>query len=305
LIVQRQDESLTARKEIFEYNTRHQLAVGTIKDSLFLAADAAGLPASLTMSLADIFAWDIDFHVDIRTDDSFAVLYVERYLKGRSSQPGRILAAGIENKGKSYWAFSFGQDGKEAYYDQDGRALRKAFLKSPLKYSRISSTFSHRRFHPILKTYRPHLGVDYAAPAGTPIRSIGDGKIAFAGWKSGYGRYIKIKHNNTYASTYGHLKSFAKGIQRGKHVRQGDVIGYVGATGLATGPHLDFRLLKNEQFINPLKVNFPSADPVAKEEMTEFKKQVEQYLLEIKNGKAVSPAPPYQLISLQMAQLSS
>jgi murein DD-endopeptidase MepM/ murein hydrolase activator NlpD len=303
LIIERQEEELVAREEAFDYEIRRRVVSGVIEDSLCLAADKAGLPLPVTMALADIFAYDVDFNVDIRANDSFVVLFEEKYLDGRPVQTGRALAAGIENKGKRLWAFYFEDGARGDYYDEHGHSLRKAFLKSPLKYTRISSRFSKNRYHPVLKIYRPHLGVDYAAPKGTPIRSIGDGRILFAGWKGGYGRYVKIRHNGTYSSTYGHLDKFAKGIARGKQMRQGEIIGYVGATGLATGPHLDFRLLKNDKFINPLTVNFPDADPVSKEALAQFQGQVKQYVLEM-NG-APSGAPPVWITSLRPAQITS
>jgi murein DD-endopeptidase MepM/ murein hydrolase activator NlpD len=300
IIVERQQDQMSARKEDFDFEIKHHVIAGTIQNSLFLAADEAGLSPSLILALAEIFAWDIDFHCDIRSGDSFIVLFEEKHLDGHPTREGRILAAAIENDGKQFWAFYHeGKNGRGDYYDEKGHALRKAFLKSPLKYTRISSTYSKRRFHPILKIYRPHLGVDYAAPAGTPIRSIGDGRIVYAGWKSGYGRYIKIHHNNTYSSTYGHMRSFAKGISQGKHVSQGDVIGYVGQTGLATGPHLDFRLMKNDKFVNPLTVNLPNADPIAKDEMNDFNEQIKQYVLEISNQASPPSSPPFQMISLK------
>jgi murein DD-endopeptidase MepM/ murein hydrolase activator NlpD len=303
IIVEREQDQMNARKEDFNFDIKPRVVAGTIQNSLFLAADEAGLSPSLILALAEIFAWDIDFHCDIRSGDSFIVLFEEKRLVGHPTQEGRILAAAIENDGKQFWAFYHkAKNGRGDYYDEKGHALRKAFLKSPLKYTRISSTYSRRRFHPILKIYRPHLGVDYAAPSGTPIRSIGDGKISFAGWKSGYGRYIKIHHNNTYSSTYGHMRSFAKGIRPGNHVNQGDVIGYVGQTGLATGPHLDFRLMKNNKFVNPLTVNLPKADPIAKDEMHEFNKQIKQYVLEIGNQTSPPSSPPFQMISLKLSE---
>jgi murein DD-endopeptidase MepM/ murein hydrolase activator NlpD len=285
LQVERNADGLEAKKQAFDYEILHKMADGTIQDSLFMAADEAGLPPALTLRLAEIFAWDIDFHVDMRSEDTFRVLYEEKYLDGRFAYYGRILAAVIENQGREFWALRFeDSDGRIDYYDRQGKSLQKIFLKSPLKFTRISSRYSRRRYHPILKIYRPHLGVDYAAPTGTPVRAIGEGRIAFAGWKGGYGRFIKVRHNGIYTSTYGHLHRFAKGIRAGKYVRQGQVIGYVGSTGLSTGPHLDFRLLKNGRFINPLKVNFPNADPVRKKDLPTFQRQAQALMAEMQEG---------------------
>jgi murein DD-endopeptidase MepM/ murein hydrolase activator NlpD len=288
LIAENEGDGLRARKEAIEFDIRLKTASGTIEDSLFLAALDADLPPTIILSLAEIFGWDIDFHVDIRRDDTFRVTYEEKHLDGKAPRLGRVLAAEIVNQNEPFWAIYFEDgDGRGDYYDREGRSLRKAFLKSPLTYTRISSGFSYRRFHPIYKTYRPHLGVDYAAPLGTPIRSIGDGRVTFAGWKSGYGRFISVRHNDTYTTTYGHLNRFAKGIKQGKYVTQGQVIGYVGATGVATGPHLDFRLLKNGKFINPLRVNFPDADPVRKEDMPEFRRLVERVAAELESDGSI------------------
>jgi murein DD-endopeptidase MepM/ murein hydrolase activator NlpD len=284
LQVERGADGLKAKKQAFDYDIRHKVAAGEIQDSLFMAADEAGLPPALTLRLAEIFAWDIDFHVDMRRGDRFRVLFEEKYLDGRFAHYGRILAAVIQNQGRDFFALRFEDgNGRVDYYDLEGKSLQKLFLKSPLKFTRISSRFSRRRYHPILKIYRPHLGVDYAAPIGTPVRTIGDGKITFAGWKGGYGRFIKVRHNGIYTSTYGHLHRFAKGIRGGKYVRQGQVIGYVGATGLATGPHLDFRLLKSGRFINPLKVNYPNADPVRKEDLPAFQQQARALVAELQS----------------------
>lgn len=286
LIVEHDGEKLHARKEAYEFEIEYEVVSGTINESLFLAAHEVGLPPVLILELAEVFAWDIDFHVDMRRGDTFQVLYEKKCLDGRFAHLGRILAAVIVNRDEPFWAFYFvGKSGNPDYYDNEGRSLRKAFLKSPLKYRRISSGFSFRRLHPILKIYRPHLGIDYAAPTGTPVRTIGDGRIKYAGWKSGFGRYIEVRHNDTYTSTYGHLHRFAKGIKKSKYVEQGKVIGYVGSTGLSTGPHLDFRLLKNGRFINPLKVNIPDADPVKEEDMPDFKKRVEELLAEIERSR--------------------
>lgn len=285
LVVERTKDGLKGRKEAFHYEVRPRTFSGTIRGSLFKAAEEAGLPVPVILSLIEIFDYDIDFHVDLRQGDTFQVLLEEKYLDGQFVRAGRILAARLESRGKPFYAFRFqGRDGRADYYDREGRSLRKTFLKSPLKYTRVSSTFSQSRLHPILGIYRPHLGVDYAAPAGTPVRAVSDGRITYAGWEGGFGNYVKIQHNGTFISTYGHLQRFADGIRTGMAVRQGQLLGYVGATGLATGPHLDFRLLKGGQFVDPLKVNFINAEPVSKAEMASFRQLVAQRVSELEKG---------------------
>jgi murein DD-endopeptidase MepM/ murein hydrolase activator NlpD len=252
-----------------------ELARGTIKDSLYQSAVEQGIHFELALALADIFAWDIDFFTDLRPNDHYQFLYEQHFQEGKLVGNGRILAAHFTNAGKNHRGYYYQVQGKKAdYYDADGRSLRKQFLKSPLRYTRISSGFSKRRLHPILKIYRPHPGVDYAAPTGTPVVSVGDGRVVFKGWKKGYGRFIAIRHNSRYTTTYGHLSRYGAKSKKGHTVKQGQVIGYVGATGLATGPHLDFRMKKNGRFVNPLKQRFPSASPVPSEYLEEFKRRV-------------------------------
>jgi murein DD-endopeptidase MepM/ murein hydrolase activator NlpD len=217
----------------------------------------------IALKLADVFAWEIDFVTDPRVGDSYLIIFEELYCERRKVEIGNVLGAIYVNQGEEHIAFGFtGEDGKVDYYDNDGNSVRRVFLKSPLNYRRISSYFSHRRFHPILKVYRPHYGVDYAAPTGTPIVSIGDGRIVSAGWNGGLGRYVEIRHNHVYTSCYGHLSRYGKGITTGARVRQGQVVGYVGATGLATGPHLDFRVKRYGSYVNPLTIEYPRGEPV-------------------------------------------
>jgi murein DD-endopeptidase MepM/ murein hydrolase activator NlpD len=233
---------------------------GSVATSFYESALERGLPSDVIMAIADIFAWDIDFLVDIRPGDSFQVILRRYYRKGKSIGLDEVLAVRFVNQNRVHKSFYFiDSQGREGYYDRKGKSLEKAFLKSPLRYRRISSYFSSRRFHPILKIYRPHYGIDYAAPVGTPVESVGDGRVTFIGWKNGYGRYIKVRHNRTYVTGYGHLNRFAKGLKKGSRVRQGNVIGYVGSSGLATGPHLDFSLMKNGRYVNPLSVQSPPA----------------------------------------------
>lgn len=255
-----------------------------IKSSLWNAMSEAGCDYSLILELSDIYAWTIDFF-GIQPGDSCKVIFEEKYIAG-DTVPfgiGNVMASYFKNKGDGKYAFSFEQDGKKEYFDENGDNLRKAFLKAPLNYRRISSTFSEARLHPVHKIVRPHHGVDYAAPSGTPVQSIGDGTVIAKGWDTkGGGNYLKIKHNSTYTTTYMHLKGFAKGITQGSKVKQGQTIGYVGMTGTATGPHLDFRLQKNGTYIDPLKFKSPSADPVRKENMEAFKLGVDSLMVVLK-----------------------
>ncbi len=259
-------ETLEARVVELETETVLKLASFEVASTLWEAAVGAELAPELIVRLADIFAWDIDFNVEIRAGDRFALVYEVKTLEdGERVGYGDILAAFGCVNGREHWAIRYECRGKEGYYDLDGRNLKKAFLKSPLRYRRISSGFTHRRLHPILRIVRPHLGIDYAAPAGTPVWAVGDGVVVYAGWKGGYGRFIEIRHNSVYSTTYGHLSRFARGIRRGARVRQGQVIGYVGATGLATGPHLDFRMKKHGRFVNPLREPNESLPPLPEE----------------------------------------
>jgi len=251
------------------------LARGTIKDSLYQSAMDEKLDFELALELADIFAWDIDFFVDLRPGDNYVFLYEQKYREGKLVGNGRITAAHFHNDSTRHLAYYYEVPGRAAdYYDREGKSLRKQFLKSPLRYSRISSGYSRRRLHPILKIYRPHPGIDYAAPTGTPVSTVGDGRVIFKGWKNGYGRCITIRHNNRYTTTYGHLSRYAAKLKVGSNVDQGEVIGYVGASGLASGPHLDFRMKKDGSFVNPLKIRFPAARPVPESHMEDFKKRV-------------------------------
>jgi murein DD-endopeptidase MepM/ murein hydrolase activator NlpD len=213
----------------------------------------------------------VDFF-GLQKGDNFKVIYEELFIDGKSLGAGRIYGAQFNRTGSSITAIPFIQDGKESYFDIDGNSLRKAFLKAPLQFSRISSRFSSARLHPILRIRRPHLGVDYAAPVGTPVQSIGDGRIISAGTEIGSGKVVKIQHNSVFATAYLHLSRFADGISSGAFVRQGEIIGYVGNSGLSTGPHLDFRFYRNGSPIDPLKVDAPPVEPVSDDNRVMFEK---------------------------------
>lgn len=261
-----------------EIITKVKTTKGIIKSSLWNAMAENDCDQSLTLKLSDIFVWTIDFF-GIQSGDSYKVIYENLYVEGESIGIGKVLSAEFINAKEVYHAFFFEQDGKADYFDENGDNLRKAFLKAPLNYRRISSGFSEHRMHPVLKIVRPHHGVDYAAPAGTPVEAIGDGTVIEKGWnKNGGGNYLKIRHNSTYTTTYMHLKGFAKNIAKGSKVKQGQVIGYVGSTGLATGPHLDFRMQKNGSYIDPVKFKSPSADPIKSDNRTKFSENATIYL---------------------------
>jgi len=244
-----------ASRQALPKELRLKKASGVIDSSLYRAAMSAGVAPSVIVSLSDIFAWDVDFSTDMRKGDTFNILYEQVYVDGKFVENGSIVGAELINGGRDYKAIYFkDKKGRAGYYDLDGTSLRRMLMKSPLRYRRISSYFTERRFHPILKIYRPHHGIDYAAPRGTPVDAAGSGKVIFAGWKRGYGRFIAIKHSNGYSTGYGHLSKIKRGIRRGKRVNQGDVIGYVGSSGISTGPHLHYEVRKNRRLINPLHI---------------------------------------------------
>jgi len=268
LRVSRKGEDLQAEVLTRSYDQRTELVEGTISSSLFGAVNDAGEEDQLALDLAEIFAWDIDFHTELQKGDSFKVAVEKMYLDGRLSRYGRILSAEFVRGERTLRAVRFEGRESSGYYAPDGRPLRKAFLRSPLKFSRISSGFTHSRFHPILKSFRPHLGVDYAAPVGTPVMASGDGVVVLAGWDGGYGKTVKIRHPNGYQTLYGHLSRI--NVRSGQRVSQEQFIGAVGMTGLATGPHLDYRMIKNGVFLNPLKIESPPAEPVPQAERAAF-----------------------------------
>lgn len=245
---------------------KREYVEGTITSSLWNTLVNAGAPVLLALKLSDIYAWQIDFF-DVKEGDSFKMMYDVAYIDDTTYVDiASIEAAVFTHQGKNYSAIPFEQDSVREYFDEEGNSLRKAFLKSPLDFYRISSKFSNARYHPILKRYRAHHGVDYAAPTGTPVKSIGDGVVVERAFqRNGAGNYLKVKHNSVYTTTYMHLSKFGSGIAKGTRVKQGQVIGYVGSTGLSTGPHLDFRVHKNNQPINPLTMEAPPSLPVKPE----------------------------------------
>jgi len=251
---------------------KQKSAAGTISSSLWKAFEGHNLDIRLEMALADIFAWTVDFY-GIQKGDAFKVLYEEIYVDGRMVGIDHVNSAYFRSNSKDYYAFLYEKDGKKEYFDENGLSLQRSFLKAPLKFSRISSRFSSSRMHPVLRIARPHFGVDYAAPRGTPVVALGDGKVTELGWKGGFGRHISIRHNSVYTTSYAHLSAYAKNLKAGIHVNQGEVIGYVGSSGLATGPHLDFRVYKNGDPIDPLRLESPRSDPLPAKELVRYKAQ--------------------------------
>jgi len=265
LIITRLDSAnWSADIEETVYQLREREVSGRIESSLYETVMETCSNAELAMLLSDIYAWQIDFYSDIRKGDNFRIIYEEKVHPKGTSKIGKILAAVFNNDGKTLLAIRYtNADSTVDYFDLEGNSLRRKFLASPFRYRpRISSRFSYRRFHPILKKYRPHLGIDYAAPTGTPVLALGDGKVVKRSWNGGFGRYILLKHNGMYSTSYGHLSRYARGIKAGDNVAQGQVIGYVGSTGLSTGPHLDFRFFKNGSPVNPLTVDIPAGEPI-------------------------------------------
>ena len=250
---------------------------GVIRSSLSQTFSRLGLEYELGERLSDVYAWTIDFH-HLNKGNHFKFIYEEEYAQGVRVGIGRIVAAKFYHKERDYYAFYYELDGRGMYYDKAGNSMEKAFLKAPLRFSKISSRPSKRRLHPILKTYRPHLGTDYAAPTGTPIHSVGDGVVIKKGYSRRLGRYITIKHNGVYKSQYLHLSRFEKGIEVGVFYKRGDIIGYVGSTGLATGPHLDFRFWKNGRVVNHLKEQMPAGESLEKRHLPDY----HRYLQELK-----------------------
>ena len=253
---------------------------GIINNSLFLTSQSIGLPDNVTMRLAQIFQWDVDFVLDIRPGDEFFALVEEQYLDGEFIGFGNIIAARFVNQGRSFTAVRYTrEDGTADYFDAKGLSMRKAFLRAPVEFSRISSSFNLRRKHPLYKTVRPHRGIDYAAPKGTPILAAGDGRIEIASRTKPNGNYVVIKHGEQFVTKYLHLSRFARGTKAGKRVQQGQTIGYVGATGYATGPHLHYEFLVNGVHQNPRTVSLPQAKPVRNQDIARFRQMTLESIL--------------------------
>jgi murein DD-endopeptidase MepM/ murein hydrolase activator NlpD len=275
----RENGTLQAKVEPLEFNCVVKSLSGEIESSLWESMIDKCESPELIMKFTEVLEWEIDFLTEPRRGDTFRVLYEEYHKNGEFIRYGDILAAEYSLGEKSHQSVLYrSPDGKKSYYEPSGKSSRKAFLKSPLNYRRISSRFSYRRFHPVFKRYQPHLGVDYAAPVGTPVVASGDGTVAYAGWKRGFGKIVEIRHTNGFVTSYGHLSRFAKGIRKGARVSQKQLIGYVGNTGASTGPHLDYRVKANGRYVNPLRMVAPPVDPVKEEYMADFLRQRDNLL---------------------------
>jgi murein DD-endopeptidase MepM/ murein hydrolase activator NlpD len=280
LEVERQEQTFVGRLTPIGYEHKERVVSATINASLYEALADQGEDLRIAADLVEIFSWDIDFYTDLRRGDMLRLVLEDRYRDGRRIGYHRILAAELVNQERSVQAVYYPlEDDHGTYYRPDGRSMRRMFLRSPLQYTRISSQFSPSRFHPILKQYRPHLGIDYAAPMGTPVRSVGDGVVTWAASKGANGKMVTVRHNSVYSTYYLHLSRFAPDIRVGDRVSQGQIIGYVGSTGLSTGPHLDFRMTKNGRFLNPLGHNNVEAPPLSREVLPAFQAYAKRLLI--------------------------
>lgn len=279
IVVEKKEGTFEAREEKISYDVEIARAESSITSSLFTDASTAGLEDKTIVELADIFAWDIDFATDIQSGDSFKIIYEKRSQDGKPARAGSILAAHFTNQGKMYTAIGYADmNGGMSYYDENGNALTKQFLKSPLQYSYISTQYTNSRINPVTKKMDTHKAIDYAAPAGTPILASADGTVTYSGWKGGYGIDVELQHGNSYNTLYAHLSRIAKGISNGATVTQGQVIGYVGSTGISTGPHLHFAMYKDGTPLNPLTADLPQGQRISEEFKSDFDQKKESLL---------------------------
>ena len=271
-----------------QYDTRDVFIAGSINTSLYEAAEQNGVPIPVIMQMVNVFGWDIDFALDLREGDSFRLIYEEFNLDGEKLDNGNIVTAEFVNRGEIYQAIHFtDSEGNSDYYTPDGESMRGTFLRTPVEFSRISSRFSKNRFHPILKTWRSHKGVDYAASKGTPIRATADGTVQHVGTKGGYGKAVIISHAGRFSTLYGHMSGYKKGIRSGRPIQQGDTIGYIGSTGLATGPHLHYEFQVDGVHRDPLKYKFPKASPVPESDRLAFEAHVNTVSAKLNQADAV------------------
>jgi len=285
------DKGYTFNRITAKPTVRSAYVHGVINSSLSQSAARAGLSHSLTMDMASVFGYDVDFAQDIRQGDEFDVIYEQKVVNGKAVGTGPILSARFTNRGKTYTAVRYtNKQGNSSYYTADGNSMRKAFIRTPVDFARISSKFSMGRKHPILNKIRAHKGVDYAAPRGTPIKAAGDGKVLLAGRRGGYGNTVVLQHGNTYTTLYGHMQGFAKGVKTGGTVKQGQVIGYIGTTGLSTGPHLHYEFQVNGVHVDPLGQKVAMADPISKGERARFLAQSQPLMARMDQEKSTQLA---------------
>lgn len=272
LVIEKNEEGgFGADTKDIEYEIDITTKRGIIESSLFETAQEKGIAPGVILELAWLFSWDIDFASSVQAGDSFVLSYEERFRNGEYAGSGKILSARFTNSGKDFYVFFYeNPEGDGGYYTMDGKEVRRQFLRSPLDYKRITSGFSYNRFHPILNTFTTHRAVDYAAPSGTPVSATADGWVNYVGWKGGNGKYIGIKHGNGYTTGYAHLSAYARGIKSGAQVKQNQVIGFVGSTGLSTGPHLHYGMRKNGVLINPLRLDLPPGESMKEEYLDDF-----------------------------------
>lgn len=288
LSLEREGGAWTSRWRDCEREVEVSSVRGTLDGGFESSIARAGAAGDLAYKIAEVLQWDLDFSRDLRHGDRFAALYEEVWLDGRRSGLGDVLAVRYEQGGKRLEAYRYG----DGYYDADGRPLEKMFLRSPMPYSRVTSRFSNRRFHPVLGVFRPHHGVDYGAPTGTPVRVTASGTVAFAGWDGGGGKTVKVRHANEYLTGYLHLSRFADGVRPGARVAQGEVIGYVGSTGLATGPHLDYRIQHRGRWIDPQSIASVPAEPISPLQLASFRSAREAMRASLETGAPyAAPAP--------------
>ena len=277
-IVYKLTKNISVNRTFKEITYHDKKISGIINSSLYISFDDNNFPIDLVNMMVDVFAWQVDFF-KIMPGDRYDVFYTEEKIDGKTVGIKNIKAAKFNHQNKNYYAISYDQGMGNDYFNEKGNSLRKTFLRSPLKFYRISSKYKKRRFHPVLKKYRDHLGTDYAAPTGTPIMSVADGEVVEARWGRNNGRFVKIVHNNVYSTQYLHLSKFSKGLKKGKKIKQGEIIGYVGSTGLATGPHVCFRFWRNGRQVDPYKQNdLPEGDPILKKHFDSFSYVKEKYL---------------------------
>ncbi|MDH7512979.1 MAG: peptidoglycan DD-metalloendopeptidase family protein [Clostridiales bacterium] len=277
LSIQRSGEKFSAAVATHPVQTEVNYLCGVIEDNPILTFNELGEADALGLAFSDLFAWDIDFYVDLRQGDTFKVILEKIYLKGKFVGYGNIVAAELVNRGKVFQAYRFVRPDtqKPGYYDAEGKSLKKEFIKSPIKWARITSRFSQRRLHPIHQVYRAHFGVDYAAPVGTPVQATADGTVIHVGFNGASGRMVRIRHKNAYETMYLHLRGYGPGIKVGARVKSGDIVGYVGSSGEATGPHLDYRIKLKGRYINPLSWKFEPVEPLKEELVDDFKRHIE------------------------------